>query len=132
MEITGEFVFIGEDDDTDERVELKGLEPGTVFSRRQDLFPEEGETWGKGPQVGYAYLSVTVAAGMVGVCEAVFVTGSDDSIVALGVLPLIDSSRGATIGNGHLAVIGGTGAFNTVMGTVDVEVVNPKRYHFTV
>lgn len=132
MEVTGEFVFIGEDDDADERLDFKGLEPGRVFSRRQDLYPEEGETWGKGPQVGYAYLSVTVAAGNVGVCEAVFVIGADDSIVAQGVLPLNDSSGGATIGNGHLAVIGGTGAFNAAMGTVDVEVVNPKRYHFTV
>jgi len=47
-------------------------------------------------------------------------------------LPLGDGPKGATIGGGYLAVTGGTGTYNAVMGRVDVEVVNPKRYHFTV
>ena len=132
MEITEELILIGEDDDSDERIDFDKLTPGQVFSRRQNLFPETGETWGKGPLVGTAYLSVTVARGDIGICEIVFVLEGEDTIVANGVLPVTDAPGGATIGNGFLSVTGGTGQFNAVMGRVDVEVVNPKRYHFTV
>jgi hypothetical protein len=127
-----ELVLIGEDDDEDPQLDFDKLTPGQVFARRQDLYPETGETWGKGPLVGTAYLSVTVARGGVGICEVVFVLEGDDTIVAHGVLPVNDGPGGATIGNGFLSVTGGTGQFDSVMGKVDVEVVNPKRYHFTV
>jgi hypothetical protein len=132
VEITEELILIGEDDNEDPRLEFDKLTPGDVFSRRQDLYPETDETWGKGPLVGTAYLSVTVARGDVGICEVVFVLQDEDTIVAHGVLPVNDSPGGATIGNGYLSVTGGTGSYNAVMGRVDVEVVNPKRYHFTI
>jgi len=132
VEITEELVLIGEDDNEDPRLDFDKLTPGQVFSRRQDLYPETDETWDKGELIGTAYLSVTVARGSMGICEAVFVLRGEDTIVAHGVLPVNDSTNGATIGNGYLSVTGGTGQYNSVMGRVDVEVVNPKRYHFTV
>jgi hypothetical protein len=132
MEITEDLTLIGEDDDEGEKLDFSQVVPGFAFSRRQDLFQEADEAWSKGPQVGTAHLGVIVGHRGVAICHVVFVLDGDDTIVAHGVLPLTDGPKGATVGNGLLAVTGGTGNFNGAGGRLDVEVMNPKRYHFTI
>ena len=77
----------------------------------------------RGEPAGVAHVSVIIGESGSAICHAVFVLGDDDTIVAHGVLPV---ARGTGVGDGLLAVTGGTGTFDSVGGRVDVEVVTRR------
>jgi hypothetical protein len=75
---------------------------------------------------GWAHGTVIATGHGRAICHVTFRFGDEHSIVAHGVLP----SVGKSIGNGYLAVTGGTGQFTGATGTMRVETRNPKRWSF--
>lgn len=125
MELLDELTLIGDDDD-DTKFDFEAAVPGDVRVMHQTLTVEGEEAWSRGEPVGFAHVSVIVGRRGIAICHVIFVLEGDDTIVAHGVLPV---AAGTGIGGGLLAVTGGTGNFDGVGGRVDVEVVNPKKYH---
>ena len=117
------FSFVGEDDDGVE--DLLDAEPGTVRPIHQQLFEiEDDETWAHGSDpVGTLYGFVVVAGGRNAVCHLVFSIG-EDTLVATGVLPTGSSS----VGDGWIAVTGGTEGLFRASGACQVSTRNPKRW----
>jgi hypothetical protein len=126
MEIIEDLTIIG-DDDPDDRSDFSKLVPGDVRVMRQTLYQEGDESWQRADTVGFAHLAVVIGRGGAAICHLVFVFDADDTIVAHGVLPVVGGLDG--VGDGQLAVTGGTGAFVGAGGTIEVEVMNPKKYH---
>jgi hypothetical protein len=126
MEFTAQFTVIGEDQEPESSDELKPLPPGSVYSFDQDLFEESGDgSWKQGGRVGEAHGSLIVTRRGGATCLITFGFGNG-SIVAAGLLP----SEGRKLGDGTLAVTGGTGEFHQSSGHVDVQTKNPKRWSF--
>ena len=125
MEITTEFTVIG-DDDAQTPKDLAAASPATVVPIDQELFEELGEPWERGERVGEAHGIAVVTRRGVAVCNVTFAFEGEDTISVHGVLPI----DGSTLGNGRLAVAGGTGRFNKATGTLNMETRNPKRWSF--
>jgi hypothetical protein len=125
MEYVGELTLIGIDDE-EGKLDFSSSVPGDVRVMHQTLSWEGEESWTIGDPAGAAHVSVIIGRGGIAICHVVFVLNSEDTIVAHGVLPV---ASGTGVGNGLLAVTGGTGNYDSVGGRVDVEVVNPKKYH---
>jgi hypothetical protein len=123
MEFTTVFTVI-----SDEEMQTSDLAgpPAKVVAIDQVLFEEVGEPWNRGDQVGEAHGTAVVTQKGLAVCHITFTFGDEDSIVAHGVLPI----DGSTLGNGHIAVAGGTGQFDKATGRLDMETRNPKRWSF--
>ena len=60
------------------------------------------------------------------VCRVVFDFGDGDTLSASGSLPAVGT--GHVVGDGRLAIVGGTGAFAGQQGQLAVAIVNPKRW----
>lgn len=60
------------------------------------------------------------------VCRVVFDFGDGDTLSASGILPAVGT--GHVVGDGRLAIVGGTGAFKGQLGQLVVSIVNPKRW----
>ena len=125
MEFLTEFTIIG-DDETQTFEDLAKAAPATVVAIHHELFEERGEPWERGEHVGEADGTAVVTQRGVAVCHLTFALGDEDTLVALGVLPI----DGRTLGGGRLAVAGGTGRFNKASGTLIAETRNPKRWSF--
>ena len=126
MEFRARFTVIGEDQEQ-QTDDLAPPGAGDVFSIDQDLFEEVGESWNRpGDPVGEAHGSGVVTKKDLAMCSITFTFGDEDIIVAHGLLP----SNGRRLGNGLLAVTGGTGRFDRVSGRLEVESRNPKRWGF--
>jgi hypothetical protein len=86
------------------------------------------DSWERGQVIGSAHaLFVTTASG-----QAVLTItlrfgdeGSEDSLTASGLLPYDEG-----VGDGILAVVGGTGGHKNRGGQLRVEVQNPHKYRF--
>jgi hypothetical protein len=62
------------------------------------------------------------------VCRAVFRFSDEDSLTASGTLAEKSTDGGASVDNGRLGVVGGSGRFARARGQVHVQVENPKRW----
>lgn len=123
MEFSAGFKVIGEDQE--EAFDLAAAAPAKVVPIDQDLFEEDGD-WNPGEKVGEAHGTAVVTQKRLAMCHISFTFGEEDSIVAHGVLPI----DGSTLGDGHIAVAGGTGRFDKATGRADLETLNPKRWSF--
>jgi hypothetical protein len=99
--------------------------PATVAVIDQQLYVEIGD-WEPGDLVGWAHGTAVVTHHGRAVCHVTFVFEGEDTLVVHGVVPI----DGSSIGNGHLAVTGGTGRYKGAVGTMSVETRNPKRWIF--
>lgn len=127
MDSIGELTLIG-DDDVDSKLDFASAVPGEVRVLHQSLSVEGDESWQRAAAAGFADVSVIIGRNAA-ICHVVFTLQSDDmngTLVAHGVLP---TDRSTGIGDGVLAVTGGTGDFDSVGGSITVEAVNPKKYH---
>lgn len=125
MEFT-EIVTIISDDER-QSADLNAAPPATLDAIDLVLYEEIDEPWKKGEPIGEAHGTAVVTHAGLAVCHITFTFSDGDTIVAHGVLPI----DGSNLGNGHLAVTGGTGHFHKAAGRVDVETRNPKRWIFT-
>ena len=126
MEILTEYSLIGEDEDEDGEKDLRSAEPGSVWPIRQALFELVDDiTWDHGEgRVGTLHgVAIVVRRGHV-VCHLVFEFDEDHALVASGALPAGESH----MGDGVIAVTGGTGGFAKASGVCLVKARNPKRW----
>ena len=122
MEVSTEFILIGEDEQ--EAEDLSSAEPGRIAVIHQALFEGMGD-WAKGDPVG-ALHGVVVVGRDKAVCHLVFDLKDVGSLVATGALP----AGASHFGEGVIAVTGGTGGFAKASGICEVQTMNPKRYDF--
>jgi hypothetical protein len=127
MEVSEGFTLIGEDREQTP-MDLSGAHPATPFVFDQTLFLEGDVPWGKGDEVGIMHGVAVVTHGGNAICHLIFRFDDEDSITAVGVLPLETPSVGA----GVITVDGGTGKYRGLSGQVRIETRNPKRYGFQV
>jgi hypothetical protein len=118
------FTVIG-DDEEQSPDDFAGLAPRDVVVIDQQLYEDDGY-FDKGRHVGWAHGSGVVTHRVRIVCHVTFVFEEGDTLAAHGVLPI----EGRTIGNGLMAVTGGTGRYRNAGGTMYVETVNPKRWKY--
>jgi hypothetical protein len=128
MEISLGFALVGEDMEG-AQTDLSGAGPATIIPIDQDTFEATDEDFGKGEHAGWVHGTAILTHRDRLVCHLTFSFESDpdDTIVVHGVLPREDDG----IGQGRLAVTGGTGRFHKAAGTVVVRTINPKRFSFT-
>lgn len=127
MEITPTFTLVGDDTETSQD-DVGEAGPGTVIAVYQETFIEEGEPFNRGERVGELHGTAVVTRGGNLVCALVFTFGDEHAhtIVAHGVL----RRDGGGIGQGRLAIGGGTGHYRKIAGDIEVQTLNPKRYIF--
>jgi hypothetical protein len=127
MEITPRFTLVGEDTD-DSADDLADAGTATVIPVFQETYLEEGEPFQQGGRVGELHGTAVVTGRGNLVCALVFTFDADmeDTIVAHGVL----QRHGGGIGEGRLAIGGGTGRYRKLSGDIEVQTRNPKRYIF--
>jgi hypothetical protein len=124
MEFSAGFTLIGEDQSEDPD-ELAPAAPATVFPIDQDIYQEGADPWSKGDLVGEAHgFAVVTRRGAM--TNVTFAFDEADSVVVHGLLPV----EGKRLGNGRIAVTGGTGKFAKASGNVDMQTRNPKRWSF--
>jgi len=117
------FTLIGDDEQRTPHELTAESAAATVIVLDLQLYEETGE-WERGSARGEVHGIAVVTHGGRAMCHLTFELDDQDTIVAHGVLPL----EGSSIGNGRMAVTGGTGRFERAAGTVEVESRNPKRF----
>ncbi len=123
MEISTEFILIGEDEDDAE--DLSSAEPGRIAVIHQGLYEQGEEEWSKGDRVGTLHGNVIVGRLRKVVCHLVFDFDGEHTLVATGALP----GGLSNFDGGTIAVTGGSGEFAKAAGICVVETMNPKRYN---
>jgi Dirigent-like protein len=127
MQVSEGFTLIGEDREQTP-MDLSAAQAATVVVFDQTLFQEGDVPWEKGDEVGTMHGVAVVTHGGRAVCTLIFRFDDEDSITAVGVLPVETSS----VGEGVITVNGGTGKYRGLSGQVRIETQNPKRYGFQV
>jgi hypothetical protein len=118
------FTVIGDDEEQSPQ-DLSQAPPREVIVIDQQLYEDDGY-FDKGKHVGWAHGSGVITHHGRVVCHVTFVFEEGDTVVADGVVPVAET----TIGNGLMAVTGGTGKYRNAGGTMYVESVNPKRWKY--
>jgi hypothetical protein len=127
VEISEGVVVIGVDEE-ETPMDNAELAPGGVVPITQTLYLESEEQWRRGDEIGSAYGAFVLTRRGRAVGNLTFSFDGEDGLTAAGQLPF----DGRSIGDGVLAVVGGTGGLKSRTGEVHVEVRNPKRYRFAV
>ena len=125
MEFTTGFTVISDEQELSFAAEAGASGPARLAAFDQNLYEEAVEPWQRGELIGEVSGTLVTTHRGKAIVNVTFTIG-EDAIVAHGVLPL----DGSDLGNGRLAVTGGTGKFNKAAGTVDMETRNPKRWSF--
>lgn len=119
------FAVIG-DEAVEELVDHGRGGPGNQGAFDEVLFEEaKPDSWERGAEVGSATGHYIVTPGGHAVYTVVLHLGDAGTLVAAGRLPYDRS-----LGNGWIAVTGGTGNFQDARGRLQVDFKNPKRYTY--
>jgi len=123
----GAFPVISDEDPTDGEDDPSLGAPGETFLKDWWLYPEGS----KDSPIGIVHVQLTRTKKKLEdrdtmVCSVVFEFADGDELVASGVLPF--RSQPHWIGNGRIAITGGTGVYEGLTGELVVKVQNPKRW----
>ncbi|MGZ8626980.1 MAG: hypothetical protein ACXWXK_09965 [Actinomycetota bacterium] len=125
-EQVGRFPIISNEDPDVDEGETIG-EPGVPFQKDWWLYQDSPDE----PHIGIVHVQMTRSHKRLEerypmVCDVVFEFDDGDVLIASGVLPFRQKPH--WVGNGRLAILGGTGPYQGLTGDLVVEVQNPKRW----
>ncbi|MGZ8606270.1 MAG: hypothetical protein ACXWXQ_04395 [Actinomycetota bacterium] len=123
----GRFPVISDEDPDEGEDDPSFGTPGTPFQKDWWIWEDGAE----GDTIGIVHVQMSRSNKPPGgngrmVCHVVFEFDDEDVLIASGVLPF--RQRPHWVGNGRLAILGGTGPYKGLTKNLFVDVTNPKRW----